>query len=139
MQGSIGTGTTVTFGTSAFVAHITSVAHDGVERAVIDTSHLGSEKWRTKIPGLLTEPGALTSEFNYDPNDDPPIQGDVEPITVAFPLSQGNFVFQGFMASWNWSAPLEEIMTGSMTIQSTGELTFPGSGTGTGSGTGSGA
>ena len=62
----IGTGTAVTFATSGFTGHLLDVSWDGLERASIDTSHLGTVDYMTFIPGDLVDPGEISLELAFD-------------------------------------------------------------------------
>jgi len=123
-----GTGASVTFGTSSFTANITAINGEAIERPAIDTTHLGTTTARTFIPGDLVDHGTLTLEIQFAPDDSPPIKLAAETITVTFPLSAGgataaNWAFSGFATSFSYGVPLEELMTGSLTLKVTGDIT----------------
>ena len=63
------TGVTVTFGTSAFSGHITSVDWSGRTRGTIESTHLGSTGTRTYIPQTLVEGGEITVEAFFNGTD----------------------------------------------------------------------
>lgn len=124
-----GTGASVTFGTSGFTANITAINGDSIERPSIDTTHLGTTTARTFIPGDLVDQGNLTLEIQFDPDTTPPIKTATETITVTFPLSSGgttaaDWEFSGFGTSFEYGVPLEELMTGSLTVKVTGDITI---------------
>lgn len=121
----VGTGTTIAFGTSSFTANIRSISADGISRAVIDKTHMGSTTSMRKRPGKLVDPGELTVEFELDPDAQPPIAGAPETITITFPIPTGStngatLAGEGFVSEWSWNDPLEDDMTASMTIVWTG-------------------
>ena len=117
----IATGTTVNFATSGFTGHLLDVSWDGIERVSVDTSHLGTVDFRTFIPGELTDPGELSLELAFDPDDTPPFNGAAEVITVTFPLfaltTPADWEANGFMRTFSLGAPLEEKMTATTAIK----------------------
>lgn len=125
----LGTGTTVTFGTSSFTANLVSVDWDGIERASVQTSHLGTTSAHTFIPGDLYNPGEITMNIQFNPDNAPPISSAAETITVTFPLSSGgitaaNWAGTGFATGFTAGVQLEELMTGTLTVKMSGVITF---------------
>lgn len=122
----IATGTTVSFLISGFTGHLLDVSWDGMERASVDSSHLGTEDFRTFIPGELTDPGELAIELAFDPDDTPPFNGVVEEVTVTFPLfaltTPAKWIANGFQRTFSNSAPLEEKMTATLGIKMSGAI-----------------
>ena len=124
----LGTGLSLTFGTSGFTANLLSVNGQDISRPAIQTTHLGTTTAHTFIPGDLYDPGGVEIEFQFDPDDYPPIDQPAETITVTYPLSSGgttaaNWAASGFMTDFSWGAPLEELMTGSATLKLSGAIT----------------
>lgn len=124
----VGTGSTITFGTSSYSASVTDIQIGGQERAVIDTSHMGTTGARTKIVGDLYEPGTVEVSIIYDPNSEPPF-GAAETITVTWPIPAGGasgatLAGSGFISSRSQSIPLEDLMTATYTIQYADDLTY---------------
>lgn len=125
----IGTGATISFGSSGFSAHITNVDHSGISRAVVETSHLGTTTARTFVPGDLYDGGTVALEMNFDSNDQPPITSTAETITITFPIKPGGSTgataqFSGFVQDWSYTVPLEDKMTATATIKVTGAITW---------------
>jgi len=124
----IGTGTTVLFGTSGFTGHLLDVSWDGIERPSIDTSHLATVGFMTFIPGDLVDPGEISLELAFDPDDTPPIQASAETVTVTFPLfaltTPANWAASGFMRTFSFSSPLEEKMTATTAVKASAAITF---------------
>lgn len=131
----VGTGTTLVFGTSSFTSELLSVGHSGISRVSIETSHMGTAapgagKFgnMTFIPGDLSDPGELSVEFHFDPDQLPPIDKVKETITVTFPLVAGDataakFASDGFMTDFEYTDDLETKMTATATIKLSGEVT----------------
>lgn len=129
MPADVGTGISITFATSSFTAEITDVQGQGISRESIATSHHGSTTYMDFIPGDLTDPGEVTLEFSFDPDEQPPITGPAENIIITFPTPAGGATgataaSSGFITEWSWGAPLEEKMTGNATIKLTGTTTW---------------
>lgn len=123
-----GTGASITFGTSGFTANLTAINGEGIERASIETTHLGTTTARTFMGGDLFDPGNVSLELQFDPDNKPPFTGASETITVTFPLSSGGstaatWAASGFVTGFDYGAPLEELMTGTMTVKLSGDIT----------------
>jgi len=120
----ISTGTTIAFGTSAFAANITGYKPPSSSRASLDTSHMGTTGPRTFIPGDLYDNGELNITIQFNPDTDPPIDGQPETITITYP-SGATWVVTGFMTNYEPSdMPLEELLAASCTIKVTGAITI---------------
>ena len=123
-----GTAGTITFGTSGFTASITNINWDGIERASLPTSHLGTTTAHTFIPGDLYDPGEISLDIQFDPDDFPPISAVAETITVTYPLTAGattaaNWASTGFLTGASHIVPLEALMTGTITVKLSGAIT----------------
>ena len=126
----VGTGTTITFGTSGFTAEVMSVAGNDMTREDIDVTHMGSTNYREFIPSKLVDGGTLELEISFDPDSQPPITGAAETITVNFPTPAGgttpaDLEFTGYVNSWSFTAGLEEKMEATITIKVDGSGTEP--------------
>lgn len=131
----IGTGTTIAFGTTGFQAQVTGVSLAGIAREAIDTSHMattptpaGKMGSRTFMPGDLSDGGELSLEIHFDPDDVPPISQPAEQVTVTFPIPAGltngaTYVFSGFVTGFQANVPLEDKMTGTLTVKVSGPIT----------------
>ncbi len=125
----IGTGTSITFVTSAFDAEFLSVDWSGISRGSVDSSHLLTVDWRTFIPTDLVDPGTLQLEMAFDPSDEPPLHDDIEDIIVTFPIPTGlttpaDWHGDGFMTDFEFGVPLEEKMTATSSLKMSGEIFF---------------
>ena len=124
----IGTGASVTFGTSSFTANYTDINWGGIERTSVQTSHLGTTTAHTFVPGDLFDPGEATFEIQFDPDDYPPIDQAAETITVTFPVGAGGssgatWAATGFATGFEFGVPLEDLMTGTLTVKFSGDIT----------------
>ena len=132
----VGTGTTITFGTSGFTANLMSVRWSGISRAAIDTSHMGTTAAganqfgsRTFIPGDLVDPGELALEVQFNPQTNPPIGAAAETITVTFPLVAGDatpasWACSGFVTAFEITDPLDDKMMATMTVKLSGKVSM---------------
>lgn len=122
MAQDVGTGTTIAFGTSSFTADLLSLDSGGASRESYETSHMGTTTDMTFSPKSLVDRGSIDIEIAFDPDDQPPIGGATETITITFPLPAGGataatLVGSGFVTDWAFSVPFEERMTATATIK----------------------
>lgn len=125
----IGTGTTITHGTSSYSVEIQSIALNEITRAVVDTSHMGTAGARTKTVGDLYDPGSLTVSAHLNPNEPAPYSGASETVTVTFPIPAGGLTgatLAGTAAvtSFSASVPLEDKMVCTYTITFLDDITW---------------
>ncbi len=122
----VGTGAAITFA-SGYFGEITGFSMDGMERPSIDTTHLGTTNARTFIPGDLYDPGELAVELQFDTQTLPPFSATAETVTVTFPLTSGGttttWAASGFLTSFNYDVPLEDLNTASATVKLSGQVT----------------
>ena len=119
----IGTGITMTFGTSAFTCNIIDVDAPTATRGKVDSTHQGTTTARTKIPMDLVDWDDATITMEFDPSKDPPIGAVAETITITWPDGDG-WVFTGFMTEYKGGAQLEDKMTGSFTLAVSGNVSI---------------
>lgn len=132
----VGTGTTLTFGTSAYSAELLSIDWGGIERPAINVDHMGVAAAGAgemanglMIPGDITSPGEITATVHFNPENEPPVDAVAETITVTFPLAAGDstpasFACSGFVSAVSIGVPLEEKMTLDLTITLSGNITL---------------
>lgn len=124
----VGTGTSISFGTSGFTAEVLGINHNGVERPSIDTSHLTTTTAKTFMPGDLVDQGEFSLDIAFNPNILPPIKSAAETIVITFPVPSGlstgaTYTFTGFCTGASQVIPFEERMTGTVTIKVSGDIT----------------
>lgn len=120
-----GSGASIAFGTSTFVANVTSINHDDISRVIHDVSHLGTTGNRRKKPGKLVDQAGLTLAMQFDANVRPPITAVAETITISIPHDtyavNATLVGKGFIDSWSFGDVAEgNIMTGEFHVTWTG-------------------
>lgn len=110
----VGTGTSITFGTSGFAAELVGIPTiSGLDRQAIETTALditapgaGQIGNRTYLPSTAVGPIVMEVRFNFDPDLTPPLHESAETITITFPLPAGqstpaNWAGSGFMTAYN--------------------------------------
>ena len=126
MAADVGTATTIAFATSSFTAEVKSINGSDISREDVDVTHMGSTSYMEFQPAELADGGSIEMEIHFDPDSQPPILGAAETITITFPIPSGGasgatFIFTGYVNSWSWEAPLEEVMTAEITIKVDGK------------------
>lgn len=86
----IGTGASVVFGTSSLALNFTSISMGEETIQMIDTTHLGTTGFMTKMGADLKEAGEWTLEFQWDNENGPVPTAVAETVTVTFPQSTSN-------------------------------------------------
>lgn len=121
----LGTGTTITFGTSGFAANLLSIDGPGISRESIDTSHMGTSNAHTFTPGDLYDGGSIDITFEFAGDDDPPYDGAEELITIDWggAGTGKKWTFNAFMTDYSPGAAIDERMEASATLKVTGAVT----------------
>lgn len=135
----IGTGSTITFGTSVYAALITGIDWSGLSRPSVETTDMAVEVApgattfgnALHIPVSLADAGELTVEVWFNPDLTPPmVPGTVansETIELEFPAigaeTPAKWAFSGFCKSYDVNCPMEELMTATLGIRATGGVT----------------
>lgn len=128
----VGTGTTVTFGTSSFAAEITGLTLNDITIAKINTHHMGTTGAITKRSARLYDPGSITLDLHLDP-DDPdtsaPFDGTEETVTITFPVPTGKssgatLAATAAMGAFGGTVPLEDKMVARMRVDFHDDLTW---------------
>lgn len=126
----VGTGATLGFGTTLFTANIQSMSWGGIEREKVPSSHLLTVGGRTFIVGKLYDPGDLTVEIQYDPNDRPPFDQPEETVTLTYPIPAGGSTGAkhsgtGFITNWTpGQLDIDGMMISTFVISWSGDITF---------------
>ena len=119
----IATGITIVFGTTGFTANIQDVSGPGLTRESIDVSHQGTVGGMEFLPGDLHDPGELTFDIQFNPDTNPPVDQPIETVTITWP-SGATWAADGFMTNYEPAAPLDDKMTGSVTVKFSGDVTI---------------
>ncbi len=124
MAEGVGDGTTVTFGTSGFAPEIKSVSHDGIERVMVDRTHLGSSGGKQFLVSSILDYGTMTLNINFDPNDALPVAAAQETITIDWAGSGDTWAFTGACASISGvNAEVETLMSATLEFKVSGVIT----------------
>ena len=124
-----GTGSTLTFG--GFTSEVTGINFSGMERAVLESTHLSTNDAKTFIAAKLYDAGEVSVEFNV--NDDQtgaltsyPALGVAQSITFAFVDDAGTTItFTGLAICTSMdpmSSSVGENITGSATFKLSGAI-----------------
>lgn len=123
----MGTGTTITWGTSTFTALIRDIDHSGQSLSKHKTSDQSTTGTHTYIMGKLKEGGSFNVDFLFDSSlavKLPPLGAAAETITVTYP-DGGKEAFSGAVGSYGKQVPYDDdIMKGSMVIEVLGPITY---------------
>ena len=117
----VGTGITLTFGTTSWAPEIVEVTPPGSSRESLDTSHQATTTYKTFEPSSLVDNGELSLTVHFDPSKAPPIANVAETITMAFP-SAAAWDFSGFMTSFDPQGMYENVMVANVTIKVSGSI-----------------
>lgn len=113
----LGTATTITWGTTAWTGEIRGVTLDGTERVAVDASSMGQTGIKSKVFSSLVDGGTCTIEFLYDPADQPPYTAASETLTIAPGGDATNtIVLTGAVTGLTIGIPFEDVMSGSITF-----------------------
>lgn len=118
----VGTGTTISFGTSLWTCRVTNIGDLGSERKAVDTTYLGSTASES-VPGRILDNGSITLEVQHDPDYSPPMSGAAETITVTL-YSGKTYSFSGFMTSYKMTGiTTDELIKANVSIKVSGAIT----------------
>jgi len=120
MAGEIGTGTTITFGTSGLTAEVLNINISGEEVPVIDVTNMGTTGYREKIFGDLAEPPMMEVEALFDSTDIPDLTAAVETVTLTLPNSD-TLAGTAKIVQRGMTIPLEDRMVVTFTVQFDGQ------------------
>ena len=122
MGADVGTGSSITFGTStSFDMQITGIKVNGEEVPLIDITHMGTTGTRELMLGDLKGNVSLDVDINYDSSETIPT-GVKQTITLTTPVPAGmtngaTLAGTGAIVSHSGDIQLEDKMTGSYKIQ----------------------
>jgi hypothetical protein len=127
MAQDVGTGATMTFGTSSYSADILSISGGEASVPVVDTTHMGTTNSRTAMFGDLVTEGEIEVQIAFDPDEPPPL-GTSETVTLTFPIPSGSmngatFSGTGGISKRTYEVPLEDRITGTYTVSWLDEVT----------------
>ncbi len=114
----LGTGTTLTL--AGMTAELLSVSASGIERVSVSKAHMGTVGPKPFLLGDQYDPGEITAEVHFpaDEDIDALLIAAEASITVLFPETTAKTV-KGAVTGYSWEAPMEDVMTASLTIKIT--------------------
>ena len=142
LNSNIGTRATITLTTTTYEAtlEIKGLRWSGSERAVIDSSHMGTADMasattvignRTYIAGELIAPGQLTIDTWLNGNVSPPYYDATTTANMGAVLTipsgtmaGATWSFTCFLVSFDAEIPEEDMMTSTLVFQPTGPITI---------------
>lgn len=112
------------------VGQILSIDGPNIERAMIDTTNLGTTTLRTFVPGF-GDGGEISVEVQYDHDDNGQedafeslIAGSSTSVTVVIILSDGDlYNFEAFVRSISHSQNMDEVNRSTIVFKVTGNVT----------------
>lgn len=121
-----GTGSTLSFGTSNFVANIVSINFGEVKRADKKTTHLGTTVSDTFTPVTLYDPGECKFKIQFNPakGNTIPITGAAETVTLTFGTGTPSLAGSAFVIGYAITIQTEEIIEADITLKYSGALTW---------------
>lgn len=112
--GFVGTGTTITAGTSTFTAQVETITHNST-RPAIDATHLSSAGARDYVPGDLQD-GTVTLTIYRKDGEAVPITAAAETWTITYPDNDTQ-VFTGFITQATTNVVVDEMVKCDVVIQ----------------------
>jgi len=112
------------------VGQILSIDGPNIERAMVDTTNLGTTTLRTFLPGF-GDGGEISVEVQYDHDDlgqedafESLIAGSSTSVTVVALLSDGDaYSFEAFVRSISHSQNMDEVNRSTIVFKVTGNVT----------------
>ena len=133
----VGTGTTIVFGTTSFTSNLLSLDWTGIKRKPLESSYMGTTALTsnatqfgsmTFIPGALTDAGSIKFKVQFNPDKIPILDSAAETVTVTFPkganTTGAKWAGSGFVTDFELNDPLDAIMTATVTVKISGNVTF---------------
>lgn len=117
--------------TFATIANIMSITPPNPSRDSLETTkHNDSEMWRTFLPGLI-DPGEVSIDVTWDPADTThdfltEVAADKANYQVVFPdTASTTWQFEAFVINWEPTGEVDGLMSGTLTLKISGEITEP--------------
>lgn len=124
----IGTGSTITFGTSSWTGNILDIRRSGKTRGHVQTSHMGTTGYHTKEPLKLADPGRLEIDVLFTPGalaTYPPLTSAAETVTVRKGSGTGpSESFTGFVVDETEEIPFEDQLMKTFIVEISGTPTY---------------
>jgi len=117
----IGTGASITM-TGTFAARVLAINWSGWARGSVQSSDMATTVAHTFIPTRLYDPGELSVDIQLKTDEFPPIMDVIGTVTLTFDDGE-TWAADGFATGFELAAPLEDMMTGTLTIKLSGQVT----------------
>lgn len=113
------TGTTYTY--SGITNDVLDIEGPGLERAALETTHMGTTTARTFTPGDLYDAGEVTLTVHFSGQSDiPAITGSASNLVIDWAGGASTTTVSAFVIGVDVSASVEEIGTARVTFKCTG-------------------
>ncbi len=122
MATTVGTGLTVTHGTTSYSVEVLG-ASGAVSRAIIDVSHMGTTGGRKKIVGDLYDAGSVQIQTHLDADAEAPYTAAAETVTISF-KGGATVAGSGAVSNFEWGAVVEDKQTATYTVAFLGDITW---------------
>lgn len=121
----IGYGTTLTFGT--FTGNIMDIDGPSLSVGETETTHMLSPDSYREFLRTLIDPGELTFDMHFDPDQTPPVEQTQGTLTITFPLPEGastpaTWVVEAFVTKSGVAIPVQELMKLSVSFRLSGKI-----------------
>ncbi len=124
----LGTGASITLGTTGITLECTSIQSAGISWAAVDTTHLATTGARTFLRGDLYDPGEVTVQYLANPSEMDTLltNSASETITITYSDSgDATEASSGFVTTFDpGTNEVEGLLMGSLTFKRTGAITF---------------
>ena len=125
----ISSAVTISFGTSSYAPNIIDITLPAAfTREFEDVSHQGTTGMIAKRRKALFDAGEWGFTHQYSPNNDIPIDGGSEEVTITVTSGGTTIVFQTAMSGHDATGPHNALMTGTATFMVLGQIVVQGSG-----------
>jgi predicted secreted protein len=129
--GKFETGTNATPPVYTVVAKVTSLSAPSLSMDTVDSTHMGSTGgWREAISGLK-DPGEVTVELNFIPDDASQLEllnrfsaGTLDNYRITYPDGTNAWPFKGYVTSFEPEFEVNEIVKATVTIKLSGKPGF---------------
>ena len=120
----VATGTTITWDSGFCTAKVRGINWTGISRESVETTQFETLIGKTFMPGDLFDPGEVSIDMLFDVDAEPPWETtDVaDTFTVTFP-GGSSWSCSAFLIGFEWSGQLEEVLSATMTLKCTGNIT----------------
>lgn len=119
-------GITISFD-GGFLGTIRDIDLPEQSREKLDTSHHGTDTYKTYLPADLVDNGELSGEMGWSPGTASPIADEASEVTITF-RNGATWSFDGFLSRLAPKAPVDDLLVADFTLVVAGEIEITDSG-----------